>query len=59
MPAAKPMPAGNPFEGFATAVSLPKLGNPMSDLPPEALAAKTLGPCKVDEKVRHCATQRR
>ena len=44
----KPMaPVGNPLEGFAKAVSLPKLGSAMSDLPPEALAPKALGPCKV------------
>ena len=50
--APKPMaPVGNPFEGFAKAVSLPKLGSAMSDLPPEALAPKTLGPCKVDTSV--------
>jgi serine/threonine protein kinase len=47
--APKPMaPVGNPLEGFAKAVSLPKLGSAMSDLPPEALAPKALGPCKVD-----------
>jgi serine/threonine-protein kinase len=44
-------PVGNPLEGFAKAVSLPKLGSAMSDLPPEALAPKALGPCKVDPSI--------
>jgi len=50
-PAPMPMPVANPLEGFAKTVALPKLGNAMSDLPPEALAPKSLGPCKVDPKV--------
>jgi serine/threonine protein kinase len=43
-------PAGDPFVGFAKAVTLPKLGTGMGDIPPEALEPKVLGPCKVDEK---------
>ena len=49
-PAPKPAPAGNPFAGFAKAVSLPKLPSGMSEPTTEALEPVTLGPCKVDDR---------
>lgn len=49
-PAPKPAPPANPFAGFAKAVTLPALPAGMSEPAPEALVAKVLGPCKVEEK---------
>lgn len=46
---APPKPAGNPFVGFAKAVSLPKLPAAMSEPTPDTLAPMALGPCIVDE----------
>lgn len=46
----KPAAAGNPFEGFATSINLPKLEPMMNEPPADALAPLVLGPCKVDEK---------
>ncbi len=48
--AAPPKPAGNPFAGFAKAVSLPKPPAGMTEPTAELLAPVTLGPCKVDER---------
>jgi len=48
-PAPKPAPTGNPFAGFAKAISLPKLPAAMGEPTPETLAPVVLGPCKVDE----------
>ncbi len=46
----KPASVGNPFEGFATSINLPKLEPMMNEPPADALAPLVLGPCKVDEK---------
>lgn len=49
-PMPKPMPVGNPFEGFSKSVALPKLPTGMSEPTPEMLAAVVLGPCKVPDE---------
>jgi serine/threonine protein kinase len=49
-PAPKPKPPANPFEGFAKAVSLPKMPVGMSEPPPDVLAPIVLGPCKLPDE---------
>jgi hypothetical protein len=47
---AAPKPPANPFQGFATALTLPKPTAEGSESPADALAPVALGPCNVDEK---------